>query len=245
MSAVRLPGLQHLLWSRVAVRCLPGSRHPPVPGRFRLRVPQRGVGKPREALAPSWIPLSRGPSDPRVYEMPALLQNAGTSGWPGGGLGGRDQLWAGLCADPLSLGFACLSPSGDRCGGCEGQVLTLHWLSLGQIGRAPCTYREGPPASEAVSAAPTPGLGPGLGKRASPAPTPTKPRPVLGRWGGRGQVVFGTDRGFGAEGVSPCVGWGLGWADGKGQALAYLSRRELLSGWRFAGSKPHSRGICD
>ena len=99
-------------------------------------------------------------------------------------------------------------------------------------------------ASEAVPAGPSPGLGPGLRKRGSPAPTPTK-HPVRGWWGGRGRAVFGMDRGLGVERVSPCVGWGLGWAHGKGQTLAYLSRRELLSDWRFAGSKPQSRGICD
>lgn len=57
--------------------------------------------------------------------------------------------------------------------------------------------------------------------------------------------MFGMDQGLGAEGVTPCVGWGLGWVDGKGQTLAYPSRRELFSDWRFAGSKPRSQGICD
>lgn len=35
------------------------------------------------------------------------------------------------------------------------------------------------------------------------------------------------DQSLGAEGVTPC-GVGLGWVDGKGQTLAYPSRRELF-----------------
>lgn len=50
---------------------------------------------------------------------------------------------ARLCADPLSLGSASLSPylGGQGCGGREGQVLLSTVLSPRQTCRAPCTYR--------------------------------------------------------------------------------------------------------
>ena len=55
--------------------------------------------------------------------------------------------------------------------------------------------------------------------------------------------MFGMDRGLGVEGVSTCVGWGLGWVHGKGQTLAYLSRRSSFQIGGLLALNPNPRGF--
>lgn len=45
------------------------------------------------------------------------------------------------------------------------------------------------------------------------------------------------------EAVSTCVGWGLGWVHGKGQTLAYLSRRSSFQIGGLLALSPNPRGF--